>query len=196
MYYDEDYEPTQEEMEEMDGLENTKVEHNNEVININFNTENFANGIVTAVVQSLKENIYREVVSGGEDIKSRPDFMRLLRRLEKLDVRQVYCMDPERLSRSGIYGAGEVLKVFDITNTLIATYDQTYNLKNPMDKKYLEMRMIQSADYRNYSKDVMNRGRKRSVKEGYFVGSAINSLFDGETVHIIGRALICLLKLC
>lgn len=62
MYYDEDYEPTQEEMEEMDGLENTKVEHNNEVININFNTENFANGIVTAVVQSLKENIYREVV--------------------------------------------------------------------------------------------------------------------------------------
>lgn len=62
MYYDEDYEPTQEEMEEMDGLENTKVEHNNEVININFNTENFASGIVTAVVQSLKENIYREVV--------------------------------------------------------------------------------------------------------------------------------------
>lgn len=62
MYYDEDYEPTQEEMAEMDGLENTKVEHNNEVININFNTENFTSGIVTAVVQSLKENIYREVV--------------------------------------------------------------------------------------------------------------------------------------
>lgn len=63
MYYDEDYEPTQEEMEEMEGLEGTKVEHNNEVININFNTENFASGIVTAVVQSLKENIYREVVN-------------------------------------------------------------------------------------------------------------------------------------
>lgn len=63
MYYDEDYEPTQEEMEEMDGLESTKVEHNNDVININFNTENFANGIVTAVVQSLKENIYKEVVN-------------------------------------------------------------------------------------------------------------------------------------
>lgn len=62
MYYDEDYEPTQEEIEEMDGLESTKVKHNNEVININFNTENFASGIVTAVVQSLKENIYREVV--------------------------------------------------------------------------------------------------------------------------------------
>lgn len=62
MYCDEDYEPTQEEMEEMDGLESTKVKHNNEVINISFNTENFASGIVTAVVQSLKENIYREVV--------------------------------------------------------------------------------------------------------------------------------------
>ena len=62
MYYDEDYEPTQEKMEEIDGLGSTKVEHNNEVININFNTENFASGIVAAVVQSLKENIYKEVV--------------------------------------------------------------------------------------------------------------------------------------
>lgn len=118
-----------------------------------------------------EENIYREVVSGGEDIKLRPDFLRLLRRLENKDIRQVYCMDPERLSRSGMYGAGEVLRIFEVTDTLIATYDQTYNLKNQMDKKYLEMRMIQSADYRNYSKDVMNRGRKRSVREGYFVGS-------------------------
>lgn len=63
MYYDEDYEPTQEEMEEMDGVENTNVENNNNVININFNTENFANGIVAAVVQSLKENLYREVIN-------------------------------------------------------------------------------------------------------------------------------------
>ena len=63
MYYDEDYEPTQEEMEEMDGIENTNVENKNDVININFNTENFANGIVTAVVQSLKENLYQEVIN-------------------------------------------------------------------------------------------------------------------------------------
>ncbi len=119
-----------------------------------------------------EENIYREVVSGGEDIKSRPDFMRLLKRLEKNNVHQVYCMDPERLSRSGMYGAGDVLRIFEITDTLIATYDQTYDLKKPMDKKYLEMRMIQSAEYRNYSKDTMNRGRRRSVKEGYFVGSS------------------------
>ena len=63
MYYDEGYEPTQEEMEKMDGIENTNVENKNDVININFNTENFANGIVTAVVQSLKENLYQEVIN-------------------------------------------------------------------------------------------------------------------------------------
>lgn len=62
MYYDEDYEPTQEEMEEMDGMENTSTENSNGIININFNTENFANGIVTAVVRSLKENLYKEIV--------------------------------------------------------------------------------------------------------------------------------------
>ena len=110
-----------------------------------------------------EENIYREIVSGGENIKDRPDFLRLLRRLENGNIKRVWCMDPERLSRSGIYGAGDVLKIFDITNTLIATIEQIYDLKNPMDKKYLEMRMIQSAEYRNYSKDVMNRGRHKSV---------------------------------
>lgn len=93
-----------------------------------------------------EENIYREIVSGGENIKDRPDFLRLLRRLESGNIKRVWCMDPERLSRSGIYGAGDVLKIFDITNTLIATIEQIYDLKNPMDKKYLEMRMIQSAD--------------------------------------------------
>lgn len=119
-----------------------------------------------------EENIYREIVSGGENIKDRPDFLRLLRRLESGNIKRVWCMDPERLSRSGIYGAGDVLKIFDITNTLIATIEQIYDLKNPMDKKYLEMRMIQSAEYRNYSKDVMNRGRHKSVRDGYYIGSS------------------------
>ncbi len=119
-----------------------------------------------------EENIYREIVSGGENIKDRPEFLRLLKRLEGGNVKRVWCVDPERLSRSGIYGAGDVLRIFDVTDTLIATIDQIYNLKNPMDKRYLEMRMIQSAEYRNYSKDVMNRGRHKSVRDGYYIGSS------------------------
>lgn len=130
-----------------------------------------------------EENIYREIVSGGENIKDRPDFLRLLRRLENGNIKRVWCVDPERLSRSGMYGAGDVLKIFDVTNTLIATLDQTYDLKNPMDKKYLEMRMIQSAEYRNYAKDVMNRGRHKSVRDGYYIGSSAPFGYKRKQLH-------------
>ena len=40
-----------------------------------------------------EENIYREIVSGGENIKDRPDFLRLLRRLENGNVKRVWCVE-------------------------------------------------------------------------------------------------------
>lgn len=61
--YDEDYEPSQEEMEEMDGMENTDVNVKPEELEIKFNTENFAAGIVSAVVSAVKKNLYDEIVA-------------------------------------------------------------------------------------------------------------------------------------
>lgn len=61
-YYEEEYEPTEEEMEEMDGMENTKVNQINENIKIEFDTVNFTKGIVSAVVSQLKEQLYKEIV--------------------------------------------------------------------------------------------------------------------------------------
>lgn len=64
MYYDyeDEYEPTQEELEENDGMENTEVKVEKEKIRIEFNTENFATGIMMAVVEEVRKNIYRGVV--------------------------------------------------------------------------------------------------------------------------------------
>ena len=62
-YYDEEYEPTQEEMEEMDGMENTEVTMEKENLKIEFNTENFASGIMQAVAAEVKKNLYGEIVS-------------------------------------------------------------------------------------------------------------------------------------
>lgn len=64
--YYEDYEPTEEEMEEMDGMENTDVKVKAEELEIKFNTENFAAGIVSAVTAAVKANLYKEIV---EEIK-------------------------------------------------------------------------------------------------------------------------------
>ncbi len=65
--YDEDYEPSQEEMEEMDGMENTEVKMEKEDLKIEFNTENFALGIIQAVTAEVKKNLYSEIVA---EIKS------------------------------------------------------------------------------------------------------------------------------
>lgn len=113
-----------------------------------------------------EKNIYREIVSGGEAIEDRPEFIKVLQRLEVGNIKGVFVVDPQRLSRSGIYGAGDVLEAFEITQTLICTPMKFYNLDDPMDKKYLEMMMIQAAEYLNYSKQVMNNGRMRSFYEG------------------------------
>lgn len=115
----------------------------------------------------IKEtNIYREIVSGGESIEDRPEFIKVLKRMEIGNVKGVFVFDPHRLSRSGLYGAGDILEAFEVTHTLICTPMKFYNLEDKMDKKYLEMIMIQAADYLNYSKDVMGAGRMRSFAEG------------------------------
>lgn len=115
----------------------------------------------------IKEsNIYREIVSGGEAIEDRPEFIKVLKRLEIGNIKGVFVFDPHRLSRSGLYGAGDVLEAFEVTQTLICTPMKFYDLDNKMDKKYLEMIMIQAAEYLNYAKDVMGAGRMRSFVEG------------------------------
>lgn len=113
-----------------------------------------------------EKNIYREVVSGGESIEDRPEFIKVLKRMEIGNIKGVFVFDPHRLSRSGLYGAGDVLEAFEVTHTLICTPMKFYDLDNKMDKKYLEMIMIQAAEYLGYVKDVMGAGRMTSFAEG------------------------------
>ncbi len=63
--YDEDYEPTQEEMEECDGMENTEVKMEKENLKIEFNTENFALEIIRAVAADVKKNLEKDRYNRG-----------------------------------------------------------------------------------------------------------------------------------
>lgn len=125
-------------------------------------------------------NIYREIISGGEEIENRPAFMQVLRRMESGDVKGVLVIDTQRLSRSGIYGAGDILNAFEFTNTLICTPMKTYNLDDRYDKKFLEMEMIQSSDYLNYTKEILARGRMHSLQNGCFISSTPPYGYDRE----------------
>lgn len=62
-YEDWDEEPTQEELEKYEGEESTEVKTTPEKLKIEFDTENFASGIVCAVVSEVKKNLYTEIVT-------------------------------------------------------------------------------------------------------------------------------------
>lgn len=54
-YYDEDYEPSEEELNQIEGEENTEAEFDFKNLQINFDVENFAKGIATSVKKTLKK---------------------------------------------------------------------------------------------------------------------------------------------
>lgn len=66
-FNEDEYESTQKEMEECDGMENTEVMMEKENLEIEFNTENFALGIIQAVTAEVKRKLYNEIIA---EIKS------------------------------------------------------------------------------------------------------------------------------
>lgn len=139
----------------------------------------------------IKEgNIYREVVSGGEDIEARPEFVKVLKRMEKGNIKGVLVVDTARLSRAGIYGAGDVINAFFYTNTLIMTPIKTYDLNEKFDKKFIEMEMIKSNDYLDYVKEVLGNGRLRSLRSGCFIAKEAPFGFAKEKLPHKGYKLV------
>lgn len=88
-YYDEDYEPTEEELDQMDGEESTETEFDFEKLQINFDVENFAKGIATAVKKTLKKEIIADLKKSVlEDLKD--DIQKNIATMSEEIVREVY----------------------------------------------------------------------------------------------------------
>lgn len=137
-----------------------------------------------------EEDIYREVVSGGEDIEDRPEFVKVLQRMETNTIKGVLVVDTARLSRAGIYGAGDVINAFFYTNTHVVTPIKTYDLKQKFDKKFIEMEMLKSNDYLDYVKEVLDNGRMRSLRNGCFIGAETPFGYDKEKLEHKGYKLV------
>lgn len=115
-------------------------------------------------------NIYKEVVS-GETINERPMMMKLLEEVEKGDVDAVVVVEPQRLSRGSFGDIDRIVNTFKYTNTRIITPSKTYNLNDKFDRKYFEQELLRGNDYLEYVKEILVRGRKRSVEDGLYIGS-------------------------
>lgn len=118
-----------------------------------------------------EENIYREVVS-GERIDDREEFQKVLARIEDPNIVGVLVADSARLSRGDLGDCDTVIKGFQFTDTLIITLRMTYDLKNKMERKILQQEMMMNADFLDYTKDIMRRGRELAAKRGNFSQSA------------------------
>lgn len=114
--------------------------------------------------------IYREIVS-GETIDARPQMKRLLLDIESPDVKGVFVVEPQRLTRGDWEDGGKLLSSFRYSNTLIYTPNKTYDLFDKFDYKFFKMELSQGNDYLEYTKEILARGRISSVKEGNYIGS-------------------------
>lgn len=122
-----------------------------------------------------EENKFREVVS-GETLKERPQIQKLLRLIESPRIKAIKCVDPQRLTRGDLEDIGRLMKLLQLTHTLVITPDEfggqrIYNLNDEYDWDAFERELKKGNDYLKYVKKILNRGRILSVEAGNFVGN-------------------------
>ena len=117
-----------------------------------------------------EENIYREVVS-GETIDERVEIKKVFHRLEKEDIDVLLVVEPQRISRGDMLDCGRVVQILKYTNTWITTITKTYDLNNKFDREIFEAQLLQGNKYLEYQKEIMDRGKQLSLREGKYIGS-------------------------
>lgn len=117
-----------------------------------------------------EENIYREVVS-GETLDERVEIMKVFNRLEKDSTKAILVIEPQRISRGDMLDCGRVVQILRYTQTLCITITRTYDLENKFDREAFEAQLLQGNKYLEYAKEVMDRGKALSLREGKYVAS-------------------------
>ncbi len=115
--------------------------------------------------------IYREVVSGGEDLSDREEMCKVLARVESPEVLGVACADPQRLSRGSLTSCDLLIDTFRYSKTLVITPVMIYDLGNKMERRFFQDELMRGRDYLEYVKEVLYRGRYQSAARGCFVPS-------------------------
>lgn len=115
-------------------------------------------------------NIYREVVS-GETLDERIEIKKIFQRLENEPIKGLLVVEPQRISRGRMTDCGRVIDILEYTDTLVITVTKTYDLTNKFDKQLFEAQLMQGNQYLEYHKEIMDRGKNLSIREGKYVGS-------------------------
>lgn len=118
-----------------------------------------------------EKNIYREVVS-GETLDERCEIKKVFTRLEdEENIKAILVVEPQRVSRGDMSDCGRVVNILKYSNTLCITITKTYDLNNKFDRELFEAQLLQGNKYLEYHKEIMDRGKNLSIREGKYVGS-------------------------
>lgn len=129
-----------------------------------------------------EENKYREVVS-GETIADRPEVQKVLKRIESPKVKAILIVEVERLSRGDLEDAGRLIKLLRYTNTYVITKTRTYDISEEDDRDRFERELKRGNEYLEYQKKIMRRGKDRSMREGWYIGSV--PPYGFEKIHVM-----------
>ena len=129
-----------------------------------------------------EENRYREVVS-GETISSRPEFRKLLKRMESPKIKAVLVVECARLGRPDLEEIGRLSKLFRYTNTLIITPQRIFDLNDEYDREQFERELMRGNDYLEYTKKILGRGKELSLRQGYYINAVIPYGYKREWIY-------------
>ena len=118
-----------------------------------------------------EENIYREIGS-GETIADRPVMVEIMKMIKSHEIDGVLIIEPQRLSRGELKDVGEIIEVFEHTDTKVLTPQKIYDLKDKYDKKMFRDELLRGSEYLEYTKEILARGRHLSVSQGKLIGGA------------------------
>ena len=130
-----------------------------------------------------EENTYSEVISGGESINSRPEFKKILKRIESPKIKAVLVVDCSRLGRPDLEEIGKLSKLFRYTNTFIITPQRMFDLRDEYDREQFEREMMRGKDYLDYTKKVLTRGKEVSLRSGYYINAVVPYGYEREWVY-------------
>ena len=126
-------------------------------------------------------NLYREVVS-GETINSRPEFKKLLKRIESPKIKAVLVVECARLGRPDLEEIGRLSKLFRYTNTLVITPHKIFDLSDEYDREQFERELMRGNDYLEYSKKILRRGKEVSLRGGWFSNAIVPYGYEKDWV--------------
>lgn len=127
----------------------------------------------STLVELCKRNNWEytifEEIGSSDSLDKRTEINKVIALAEEGKIRNVICMDLDRLSRNTFHST-YIQKIFRDNNVKIVTPTKTYDLNNENDILFSELQNVISAqEYRLIRKRMM-QGKELGAKEGNLVG--------------------------